>query len=182
MGAVTRVPALAVCALLSASQVANAAPAEAEPVPAPSVGPKIGPKIAPKIAPVGTLSEQGTRRGEIQFGIAAVLTGTAIGIAAFGTVQYVRAREHVTFCNEAILIDPDGPTGIDPCVFDPPPLGFAAAGLSWGLSLPLLVGAGILFTRGSEIFRDARRYERNQVSLSPWWDRRGGGASLSLRF
>jgi hypothetical protein len=135
--------------------------------------------------PVGTLSQQGTRRGALELGLGVVLTGTAAGLVAFGAVQYVRAREHVEFCNrEPTLIDEvqDSSKGIDPCVFDPPSLGFASAGLSWTFSAALLVGAGLLFARGARVLADARRYDRLQLSLSPWWQRGGGGASLALRF
>ena len=170
----TRALALALCGLLATPQVAHAggrkakreAQAQAEP------------------APVGTLSEQGTRRGVLELGIAGLLAGTAIGLAAFGTIQFIRAREHVDFCNAAATVG-GGAMGIDPCVFDPPPLGFAAAGLSWGFSVPLLVGAGILFTRGAEITMDAKRYRKAQVSVSPWWRAgadAGAGASVRLRF
>lgn len=136
---------------------------------------------------LGQLSQQGTRRGGVEIGIGVVLTGAAIGLIAFGTVQLIRAREHIAFCNQG-----GGGGGIDPCVFDPPPLGFASAGLSWGFSIPLLVGGGLLFARAKRIRVDAREYQRMQMSflpgyraaitLTPWGRREGGGASLSLRF
>lgn len=181
-----RALALALGLALSTSQVAIAAPPGGElegpaEVEAPA-GVDDGARGERDGPPIGTLSEQGTRRGALEFGVASVLTATAIGLAAFGTVQFIRAREHVIFCNESLLINENGNTGIDPCVFDPPPLGFASAGLSWGLSLPLLVGAGLLFTRGAEVLMDARRHDRAQLSLRPWWRKRAGGASLTLRF
>ncbi|KIG15668.1 hypothetical protein DB30_05416 [Enhygromyxa salina] len=133
--------------------------------------------------PVGTLSQQGERRGVLELGIGVLLTGVGAGLIGFGTLQFIRAREHVEYCRDAaVVITELEPQGIDPCVFDPPPLGFASAGLSWGFSLPLLVGAGMLFARGGRIAGDARRYDQRELSLSPWWQRRGGGASLTLRF
>jgi hypothetical protein len=136
-------------------------------------------------AEVGELSEQGTRRGSLEIGLGVLLTGTAGGLIAFGTVQFIRAREHVEFCQQGVTyIDEldDDSGGIDPCVFDPPPLGFASAGLSWGLSIPLAVGAGMLFARARRMIVDARRYDRLQMTLVPWWQRDGGGAALTLRF
>jgi hypothetical protein len=134
---------------------------------------------------VGELSEQGTRRGGLEIGLGVLLTGTAGGLIAFGTVQFIRAREHIEFCRQDPQyideLDTDS-GGIDPCVFDPPPLGFASAGLSWGLSIPLAVGAGMLFARARRLLADARRYERLQVTFVPWWQRDGGGGALTLRF
>jgi hypothetical protein len=115
-----------------------------------------------------------------------LLTGTAAGLVAFGSVQFVRAREHVEFCQaDPIYIDEiDDSSGIDPCVFDPPSLGFASAGLSWGFSAALLVGAGFLFARGVRLQAGARRDGRElarRLSFSPWWQA-GGGATLRWRF
>jgi hypothetical protein len=134
---------------------------------------------------VGTKS-----RGELELGLGVLLTGTAAGLIAFGSVQLIRAREHVEFCNaEPTFIDElNQPSGIDPCVFDPPSLGFASAGLSWGFSAALLVGAGLLLARGVRLQTAARRATRLSslgVSFSPWWNPsggRGGGATLRLRF
>lgn len=134
-------------------------------------------------APVGTLSQQGTRRGALELGIGVMLTGAAAGLIGFGTQQFIRAQAHLEFCSDgAVIINELNPPGIDPCVFDPPPLGFASAGLSWGFSLPLLVGAGMLFARGGRLASDARRYNHTKLSVSPWWQQRGAGASLTLRF
>lgn len=133
----------------------------------------------------GELSQQGTRRGGVEIGLGVLLTGTAVGLVAFGTVQLIRAREHVEFCNQGVTVideNTEGGGGIDPCVFDPPPLGFASAGLSWGFSIPLLVGGGMLFARARRVIADARAFERTQLTLAPWWQRDGGGATLSLRF
>jgi hypothetical protein len=169
-------------ASLALPQIATAAPPEGPPPP-PSED-----QDADEDAPVGELSRQGERRGAIELGIASLLTGTAIGLAAFGTVQFSRARKHVDFCKPKepeYIYDgdtTDDPTGIDPCVFDPPPLGFASAGLSWGFSAILLTGAGLLFARGARILGDARRWDRMQLTASPWWRRDGGGASFTLRF
>lgn len=134
---------------------------------------------------VGELSQQGTRRGGVELGLGVLLTGTAGGLIAFGAVQFIRAREHVEFCRQGVTIideldEDDG--GIDPCVFDPPPLGFASAGLSWGFSIPLLVGGGMLFARARRVIGDAREFERLQVTVVPWWQRGSGGATLALRF
>lgn len=133
---------------------------------------------------IGELSQQGTRRGGVEIGLGVLLTGSAAGLIAFGSLQLIRAREHVEFCQRGVTIidELDDDSGIDPCVFDPPPLGFASAGLSWGFSIPLLVGGGMLFARARRVIADARAYERLHVSVVPWWQRDGGGATLSLRF
>jgi hypothetical protein len=128
--------------------------------------------------------ERPKSRGELELGLGVLLTGTAVGLIAFGTVQLVRAREHVEFCNaEPIYIDERAePDGIDPCMFDPPSLGFASAGLSWGFSAALLVGAGLLLARGGRLQAAARGKQR-RLSLSPWWNGgNGGGATLRWRF
>lgn len=129
-------------------------------------------------------------RGELELGLGVLLTGTAAGLIAFGSVQFVRAREHVEFCEtDPIFIDElnQPSSGIDPCTFDPPSLGFASAGLSWGFSAALLVGAGLLLARGVRLQSVARRGRRDgreqalRLSISPWW-RAGGGATLRWRF
>jgi hypothetical protein len=124
-----------------------------------------------------------TSRAGVEIGLGVLLTGTAGGLIAFGTVQFIRAREHVEFCRQGVtIIDEVDSGGIDPCTFDPPPLGFASAGLSWGLSIPLLVGGGLLFARARRTIADARAQERLHVTVVPWWQRDAGGATLMLRF
>ncbi len=142
------------------------------------------PAPEPESPELGELSQQGTRRGGVEFGLGVVLTGTAVGLIAFGTVQLIRAREHVEFCRGGVTVIDEAPSGggIDPCVFDPPPLGFASAGLSWGFAIPLAVGGGLLFARGRRILADARAFERVHATLGPWWRRGGGGATLTLHF
>jgi hypothetical protein len=131
-------------------------------------------------------------RGELELGLGVLLTGTSAGLLAFGVVQYVRAREHVEFCKPDLIIDElNEPSGLDSCSFDPPSLGFASAGLSWGFSAAVLVGAGLLLARGVRLQAGARRADRRlsswrlssggRLSLVPWW-RSGGGATLSFRF
>lgn len=154
------------------------------------------PSSAPSVASEGSRvegpsppGEPPKSGGELELGLGVLLTGTAAGLIAFGSVQFVRAREHVEFCRpDPIIIDerPE-PPGIDPCTFDPPSLGFASAGLSWGFSVALLVGAGLLLARGVRLQTGARRADRagrelgQRLSVSPWW-RAGGGATLRWRF
>jgi hypothetical protein len=175
---------------LALPRVALAAPASSSASSTPSEGPSIdgqsvgGPSI-------GASSEPPKSRGELELGLGVLLTGTAAGLIAFGSVQLIRAREHVEFCrpDPPIFIDElDEPSGgIDPCMFDPPALGFASAGLSWGFSAALLVGAGLLLARGARLQAGARRADRDgrklasRLSVSPWL-RAGGGATLSWRF
>jgi hypothetical protein len=128
-------------------------------------------------------------RGELELGLGVLLTGTGAGLLAFGAVQLVRAREHVEFCNAGpTYIDElgGGSSGIDPCRFDPPALGFASAGLSWTFSAALFVGAGLLLARGVKLQRKARRHDRQAVWRSiepvPWWQASGGGITLRWRF
>lgn len=178
-----RVPATILLAGSLASfalpRVAMAAPpsSEAPSTPAPSVD---GSSVVPPSV------EPPKSRGELELGLGVLLTGTAVGLIAFGTVQLIRAREHVEFCNAAptVIDELDDPSPIDPCVFDPPSLGFASAGLSWGFSAALLVGAGMLLARGGRLQAGARRSPR-RLSFSPWWNwsgRGGGGATLRWRF
>ncbi|MFV8750550.1 hypothetical protein ACNOYE_08350 [Nannocystaceae bacterium ST9] len=125
--------------------------------------------------PVGELSRQATRHGELEFGLASVMVGVGLGLVAFGSIELVRTREHQRFCNNGY-----GGSGIDPCVFDPPALGYAAVGLSWAIAVPVLIGSGLLFARGASVRSDARRFAR--TSVAPWWHRTGGGVSFTLRF
>jgi hypothetical protein len=151
--------------------------------------------------PVGVISQAGTRRGGLEFGLAALLTGTSGALLGFGVSQYLQARAQAGFCAAG-----GGSSGIDPCTFDSPQLGYASAGLSWGFSALSLVGAGLLFARGARIsprnakrartqaegrvrsvstgvktiHADARAYARLQLSV--FGDVRSGGATVILRF
>lgn len=128
--------------------------------------------------PIGTRSQSGMRRGGLEFGLGTLLTATAGGLIGFGVLQFQHARQQADFCAVG-----GGGSGIDPCVFDPPSLGYASAGLSWSFSAILLVGAGLLLTRGARVHADARAYQRLQLSVSGWGlGRSGGGATLRLRF
>lgn len=134
---------------------------------------------------LGVRSQQGTRRGALEFGLGSLLTATAFGLIAYASVELVRAGERRQQC----ALD-NGGDGIDPCIYDPPVLGYTAAGLGYGFSVPLFVGAGLLFTRGARILRDARRWDaahgaqalRPHLYGGPWWTRESGGLTLSLRF
>jgi hypothetical protein len=140
------------------------------------------PKVAAPAPEIGELSEQGTRGGAVEIGVGTVATGTAVGLLAFGTVQFVRAQAHLEYCRRGVLYIDERreSTGIDACVFDPPPLGFVSAGLSWGFSIALATAGGLLFARAKRVRADARAFDR--VSLAPWWRRDGGGGTLLLRF
>jgi hypothetical protein len=157
---------------------------KAEGPPAPAVDPELRARPELSDAPViGELSEQGTRRGALEFGVASVMAGAGLGLIAWGTVELFRTRRHAEFCEAA-----GAGEGIDPCVFDPPPLGWAAVGLSYGFSIPLLVGSGLLYARGVRVLRDARRYRAEQgavasrLQLGAWWSANSGGGRLRLRF
>jgi hypothetical protein len=113
--------------------------------------------------------------GALEFGLAGVMMGVGVGLAAFGSVELVRTREHQRQCEYG-----QGGNGIDSCVFDPPVLGYAAVGLSWGLSVPLIIGSGLLFARGARVRREAR--SGAQTSVTPWWNRTAGGVTFTLRF
>lgn len=129
-------------------------------------------------------------RGELELGLGVLLTGAGAGLLGFGVVQFVRAREHVEFCNpDPTYIDEfDAPSGgLDPCSFDPPALGFASAGLSWGFAAGLFVGAGLLLARGVKLQKRARKHDRREAAWQrlepiPWWRTSGGGVSLRFRF
>jgi hypothetical protein len=132
---------------------------------------------------LGELSQQGTRHGELEFGLAALLSGSAIGLVGFGGAELDRAIAHRDHCRAR---DPDS---FDSCTLEPPALAFTAVGLAWGFSLPLLVGAGLLFARGAKIHADAKRISARPITrlglhfgIAPWGTARGGGAALLLRF
>ncbi len=132
-------------------------------------------------APNQTGRAEGTPRGELEFGLASVLVGVGLGLIAVGSIELVRTREHQRTCN-AGTGNPG--SGIDPCLVDPPGLGYAAVGLAWGFSVPVLVGSGLLFARGARVLREARRRDARvaRSGIGPWWNRTGAGVSLTLRF
>jgi hypothetical protein len=119
--------------------------------------------------------ERSAPAGTLEFGLAGVMMGVGVGMVAFGSVELVRTREHQRRCAQGT-----SGVGIDSCLFDPPRLGYAAVGLSWGFAVPLVVGSGLLFARGARVRRDARRGA--QSSVTPWWNRAGGGVTFTLRF
>ncbi len=148
--------------------------------------------------PVGELSQQGfvspsglkgTRRGALEFGLATVLTGSAIGLVAFGVVEFEHARAQREFCSDPLATVGGG---LDSCTFDSPTLGFTSAGLAWGFAVPLSVGAGLLFARGARVLADARRFSAgsdrslrrrpSRWTLAPWWTPRSSGVTFGLRF
>ncbi|NVB38461.1 hypothetical protein G6O69_11515 [Pseudenhygromyxa sp. WMMC2535] len=171
----------------SASEPSASEPAGTEPTasaPAEPPPPGIDAPIDPPsdaAAPLGELSEQGSRRGALEFGLATVMTGAAIGLIAYASVELVRAGDRKDQCSEG-----GGLSSLDPCNLDPPGLGYAAAGLGYAFSVPLLVGAGLLFARGARVLTDARRWgsrlEGRQLGAAPWWSAHGGGLRLGLRF
>ena len=59
-----------------------------------------------------------------------------------------------------------------------------AAGLSFGIAVPLSVAAGFLFARGARARRDYQAWHaaHPKVSLAPAAGPRGGGLTLQLRF
>ena len=118
--------------------------------------------------------------GALEFTLASVMSAGAIGLATFAGFELARAREHLAYC-EAQTMGASIPSA---CSFDPPTLGFVSAGLSWALSLPLLVGGGLLFARGAKLRRGARPGSAATLHLAPTFDlaTRGGGARLSLHF
>ena len=123
-------------------------------------------------------------RGGLRLGIGSVLAGAGVALIAFGVVEFQRAQNHLALCRERGL-EPGTGMGLDigdPCSFDPAPLGFTSAGLSWGLSIPMLVGAGLLLARGAKLVRASREPTGPRVSVYPWWQGSGGGAGLTLRF
>ena len=161
--------ALSSLVLLASPTRAHAAP------PAQATSTAAGP--APARRPTPTSS--GAHTGALEFGLASVMSAGAIGLATFAGFELARAREHLAYCQAQTM----GAAIPSACSFDPPALGFVSAGLSWALSLPLLVGGGLLFARGVSL-RRARSSSAATLSLSPTFDlaARGGGASLSLRF
>ena len=95
---------------------------------------------------------------------------------AFGSVELMRAREHAAFCDGRV----GGAGGLDSCVIDPPRLGYAAAGLSYAFSAPILIASGLLFARAARLRRGAPRSPR--VSVMPAWGPRRFALHVELRF
>lgn len=119
------------------------------------------------------------RRGALRLGIASLLTGVGVGLIVFGVHEFGRAQDHLAFCRQM----PSDTLGFGACRLDPPALGFTSAGLSWGLSLPLVIGAGLLFARGAADLRGERApADHARATLHPWWRRDGAGLGFALRF
>lgn len=98
--------------------------------------------------PVGVLSEGGTDRGALELGLGSVTLVTALGLIAVGSVQIVRGLEKQEACASF-----DRPAD---CDLDPPELNFAAAGLSFGVMVPLIVAGSLWLRKGIRINRDWR--------------------------
>lgn len=114
----------------------------------------------------------------LAFGVGAVMGASAIGLATFGAFEFQRAQSHLAQCQAQAMVGAQLSTA---CSFDPPPLAFVSAGLSWALAIPLVVGSGLAFARGAAQRREQR------LSLAPTLQLRAGrlahaGAQVTLRF
>lgn len=114
----------------------------------------------------------------LALGVGAVLGASALGLATFGVFEFRRAQSHLAQCQAQAMIGAQLSTA---CSFDPPPLAFVSAGLSWALAIPLALGGGLAFARGAALQRERR------LSLAPALELRAGrlghaGAQLTLRF
>lgn len=119
--------------------------------------------------PVGVLSEGGTDRGVLELGLGSVTLATAAGLIAVGSVQIVRGLDKEEACSTF-----DRPAD---CDLDPPALNFAAAGLSFGVMIPLIVAGSLWLRKGILINRDWRAV-RAAESLS--FNVRANGRSFGL--
>ena len=118
----------------------------------------------------------------LAFGVGAVMGASAIGLVTFGVFEFQRAQDHLAQCEALAMMGAQLSTA---CSFDPPPLAFVSAGLSWALAVPLAVGSGLAFARGATQRREQKRPP--QVALAPTLQLRAGrlahaGAQFTLRF
>ncbi len=165
----------AIAATLALPPVASARAAEPEPTriePKPLAG-----KERRKERRMRDESHGGTENGTFEFvlgGIAAAVTATVIGR---GIWELVQIRETERDCRngavELACSSPNAARGNQ-----------IAAGLSFGLAVPLSVATGFLFARGVRTRRDYQAWhaQHPQVSLLPSAGRRGGGLALHVRF
>jgi hypothetical protein len=116
------------------------------------------------------LSRGGTRRGALEIGLGTVVVLTSAALIGRGAWEIVTGkqltRDCKTFATSDVLCDRNDPASGNKI----------AAGLAFGLAVPLVVAAGLLLARGSRIHRDYRNYRRGQgtVTLLP--------SGLAIRF
>lgn len=122
-------------------------------------------------------SNGGTEDGTFEFvlgSLTAVVTAVVIGR---GIWELTQIDEHKRECD-------NGASDLD-CGTDFVGRGNQiAAGVSFGIAVPLSVSAGFLFARGARIRRDHKAWhaQHPEVSLLPSAGPRGGGLALQLRF
>lgn len=123
--------------------------------------------------PLGELSSGGTDRGTFELILGSVTVGVAatlgvVGAFALGTG--IRRREECDFDYTSY------------CDVVSPNLDFAAAGLSWGVMVPLTVAGGLLIAKGRRIRNDHRLFHAQPTGLSLRASRNARGTSIALGF
>lgn len=125
--------------------------------------------------PVGVLSEGGTDRGVLELGLGSVTLATAVGLIAVGSVQIARGLDKQEACSGF-----DRPAD---CELDPPALNFTAAGLSFGVMVPLVIAGSLWLRKGIMIHRDWQAVKAAEtVSVSLRADGRSFGLGVAGRF
>ena len=123
--------------------------------------------------PLGELSSGGTDRGTFELILGSVTVGVAatLGVVgAFALDTGIRRREECDFDYTSY------------CDVVSPNLDFAAAGLSWGVMLPLTVAGGLLIAKGRRIRRDHRRFHAQPTGVSLRASRSTRGTAVGLGF
>ena len=167
--------ALVAVAIVVTSSPASAAPPQPEPT---RIEPtKLTGKERRAARRARDASEGGTENGTFEFvlgSITAVVTAVVIGRGIWELTQLDKL--HRDCDNGAIDLDCGTPReGRGNQV---------AAGVSFGVAVPLSVAAGFLFARGARARRDYQAWHATHpsVSLAPAAGPRGGGLTLRLRF
>lgn len=154
----------------------GAEPSAPAPVPASSTEP-FGPiDEAPDTTKVGERSSGGTDRGRIEFALGGLTGAASLMLIGFGIRELVFARQLENYCQS----EHDSYT--EDCWLDPPRVKRVAAGLNFGISVPLMVASSLLLRQGVRIHRDYKAFHAQTASIGLVGDRDGARLSLTLRF
>lgn len=124
------------------------------------------------------MSKGGTQRGILEFTLGSLTAAGALALIGRGAWELVEGRkledECSDFTSEASECGTPNPSRDSEI----------AAGLSFGLAVPMAIASGFLFARGARIHRDYETFRRAnpELSLIPRAGRHGGGLTLRVRF
>ncbi|MEM6996714.1 MAG: hypothetical protein AAF721_39790 [Myxococcota bacterium] len=122
------------------------------------------------------LSKNGSRRGITEIVLGAVTGAAGLALVGRGIWEVSVGRRVKRQCENFEITD-------TACNRENPGNGgFIAAGLSFGLVVPLGVASGLLLWRGTKINRAYKQFKAKQTAVGVSANARGAAVSLSFRF